>query len=231
MHSREALLALAGTKAGLAQARVRVNPWSYSGLGSWYELPYINPPGRWGRDVLWSHMFSGQHPGVFPLCPPPTLQRRFHTGVLDSALALHLIQRCAINSRGTRLPPGCALLGGRLELGPGAALGTAQAQNCGCAASMLPRAATLILLHSVPRSWPSLPGPGAKSSSGRDTRGSLKREKAVADPWVSRGCAAGAAALGDTLGAFLSACFPSIPGHQGRFATPGAHCRSCTSPC
>lgn len=43
MQSRVALLALPGSSTGLAEVRVWVNPWSYSGLGSWYELPYINP--------------------------------------------------------------------------------------------------------------------------------------------------------------------------------------------
>lgn len=51
--------------------------------------------------------------------------------------------------------------------------------------------------------------------------------KAVADLWGLEGprcqCCSGAAALGDTLEAFLSMCFASIPwiqGHQGKFATP-----------
>lgn len=43
MQSRVTPLALPGSNTGLAEVRVRVNPWSYSGLGSWYELPYINP--------------------------------------------------------------------------------------------------------------------------------------------------------------------------------------------
>lgn len=43
MQSRVAALALPGGNVGLAELGVWVNPWSYSGLGSCYELPYINP--------------------------------------------------------------------------------------------------------------------------------------------------------------------------------------------
>lgn len=52
MQSRVAPLALPGSSAGLAEVRVWVNPWSYSGLGSWYELPYINPSRVLGQGCL-----------------------------------------------------------------------------------------------------------------------------------------------------------------------------------
>ncbi|PKK20749.1 methionine sulfoxide reductase B1 [Columba livia] len=43
MQSRVTPLAFPGSDAGLAEVKVWVNLWCYSGLGSWYELPYINP--------------------------------------------------------------------------------------------------------------------------------------------------------------------------------------------
>lgn len=63
-----------GDGAGLAGSRAWVNLWCYSGLGSWYELPSVNPSRMLGRGC--SYDPAGQHPGVLPLDPPPCRQQR-----------------------------------------------------------------------------------------------------------------------------------------------------------
>lgn len=225
MQSRAALLALPGSKAGSAEVRVWVNPWSYSGLGSWYELPYINPSRCWGKDVLWSHWAAARC--FLPLPTLHTAQTVLHPHPqLCPGLTpdLALCNKFQWHSGSSWLCPG----GREAGTGPtGCAWHRSGSGSRVCAASVLPRAVTLILLNSAPDSWPSLPVPETKSSSGINTQGSLKMGKAVADPWGLRGprcrCCSGAAALGDALGPFLSVCFASIPwvrGHQGKFATP-----------
>lgn len=154
MPSRVALLALPGSKAGLAEVRGWVNPRSYSGLGSWYELPYLNPSGVLGqgcfvvplgsiqvfspsahrahsRDVL------HQHP---PLCPGLTA---------DLALC---------NKFQGHSGSSCPCPAGReAGIGPtGCVWHRSGSGNRVCAAPTLPRAVTLILLNSAPDSWPSL---------------------------------------------------------------------------
>lgn len=45
----DAALIFPGGNAGLAEGRGWVNLWCYSGLGSRYELPYINPARALGQ--------------------------------------------------------------------------------------------------------------------------------------------------------------------------------------
>lgn len=64
-----------GDGAGLAGSRAWVNLWCYSGLGSWYELPSVNPSRMLGQRC--SYDPAGQHPGFLPLDPTCRQQRRF----------------------------------------------------------------------------------------------------------------------------------------------------------
>lgn len=64
-----------GGGTGLAGSRAWVNLRCYSGLGSWYELPSVNPSRMLGQGC--SYDPAGQHPGVLPLDPPRRQQRRF----------------------------------------------------------------------------------------------------------------------------------------------------------
>lgn len=65
MQPRAAAVAFPESNSGLAEVKVWVNLWCYSRLGSWYELPYINPPRVLGRG--WVYDPTRQQPGILSL--------------------------------------------------------------------------------------------------------------------------------------------------------------------